>query len=320
VRDQYPRLSEFGVDGERLLQVISLLRAGEKSTYAEPSRSDLLSLPKDYMVSKWERAAAALDHAYEWAEHQGARPETLPNHGLLVAVAGYRSYVQDQNGSVLNDHEAVLRRWYFCKALQKGARQAVNYKIGQDFTELLAHTKTGRLPTFQRVELEWEDLMRLRKTEVRYKTIQCLMSTLITQDVVTGQKINNNTILEDHHIFPRAFAKAKGKAFEALADSIANRMVISRSGNRELGDKMPLEYFGNLVKLAKANGTVGDFVRRTECALIPGDPRREDWLSQFRPENFEKFCEVRSQLILDRVKEVVGDALVANSGSDKDET
>jgi NADH:ubiquinone oxidoreductase subunit C len=74
--ERYPILTDFEVDGERLLQTISLLQAAKEGRYAEPTRSDLLSLPPDFIEASWELGAETLDQTYRWAKSQGAREKT----------------------------------------------------------------------------------------------------------------------------------------------------------------------------------------------------------------------------------------------------
>ena len=43
--------------------------------------------------------------------------------------------------------------------------------------------------------------------------------------------------------------------------------------------------------------------------MIPGDPNDRHWTDIFSIENFEAFCKARAQLIVERVREVVGSSL-----------
>ena len=43
--------------------------------------------------------------------------------------------------------------------------------------------------------------------------------------------------------------------------------------------------------------------------MIPGDPDDRTWPDSFSVENFENFCRRRSELIVARVREVVGESL-----------
>ena len=54
-------------------------------------------------------------------------------------------------------------------------------------------------------------------------------------------------------------------------------------------------------------------------SLIPGNPLEESWTGTFAIGNFDAFCNARVELILDRIREVVGDSLVITQGIYQDE-
>jgi hypothetical protein len=104
------------VDGERILQVLSLYLAGKENRYSEPTRSDLLSLPREFIEATWAKASESLSQAYLWARHAGARTQTLPNHGVLVAIAAFEALLPEVRLTLLENYQAILRRWYFCNS------------------------------------------------------------------------------------------------------------------------------------------------------------------------------------------------------------
>jgi hypothetical protein len=317
-QETYPILQDFEVDGERVLQVLLLMRAGRDNRYAEPARNDLLSLPKTAIEQDWGLASLALSNAYQWARAQGARPKTLPNHGVIVAIAGYQGLANLQNTKPLDGEEAVLRRWYFCKVLQAGARQAANYKIGQDFSSLIKYRRDGVPPPFEDVRLSIGSVVRLRPADVRYKVLQNLMATTIRQDLSTGRILNSESKLHDHHIFPKAAHKKHGLASEKL-DSVANRIPVLEETNLSLGEAYPEKYMISMRNIASSNGTLDELSRRMEDCLIPGNLAAADWASTLVIDKFEEFCRDRAELILRRVKQVVGDSIVIGDPTADDE-
>ena len=229
--DEHPVLREFEVDGERALQALHLMRAGRENKYAEPTRTDLLGLPSKAIEDDWELATSALASAYTWASDQGARPDTLPNHGVLVALAASNGLHNDRADQPINANEAVLRRWYFSKILQAGASQAANYRIGQDFSALRKFRLDGTPIVFDDVALNLEIIMRLRRNDARYKALQNLLSATMRQDLVSAKKIDSTSRLHDHHLYPRASHKKLGLPSEML-DSICNRLPVLEDTNQ----------------------------------------------------------------------------------------
>jgi hypothetical protein len=311
-QDNYSVLKDFEVDGERILQVLSLYLAGKENRYSEPTRSDLLSLPREFIEATWAKASESLSQAYLWARHAGARTQTLPNHGVLVAIAAFEALLPEVRLTLLENYQAILRRWYFCKVLQSGSRQAANYKIGQDFSALLRYGSTKTLPTFDEVVFSPDTLIKLnRSIDVRYKALQCLMATTIRQDLLLGNPLTDSSDIHDHHIFPRSLGKTGTVKTEEL-DSIVNRLSVLKDTNLRLSDQHPLSYFNELRESAVRSGTLGDLQRRLRDCLIPGEVTERTWIDQFKTENFRSFCRARADLMVARIKEIVGDSLLVS--------
>ena len=313
-REEYPIFKDFDVDGERVLQVLHLMRAGRENKYAEPARSDLLSLPKSAIEQDWASASFALANAYKWATLQGARPETLPNNGVIVSLAAYQGLGEGEPSRPVGGEEALLRRWYFCKVLQAGARQAANYKIGQDFSSLIKHRRDGASLSFEEVVLNPDIIVKLRRSDVRYKALQNILAMTIRQDLVTSHVITADSKLHDHHIFPRAAHKKHGLSLDEL-DSISNRVPVLENTNQRLGEAYPERYLVDLRNTAKSNGTLDELARRFEDCLLPGNMLENVWAGSLKIESFGEFCRSRAELILKRVRNVVGDSLVVGEPS-----
>ena len=142
------------------------------------------------------------------------------------------------------------------------------------------------------------------------------MATTIHHDLKTGQRIDGKSEIEEHHIFPRRLAK-NNKIPKGLIDTVVNRIPILAQSNRSLRDQEPLRYLPELVNSARQTGTVGDLKRRFSDAMIPLNPE-EDSLDDLKIERFEQFLEKRADLLLERIREVIGDSLI-NSEPTPDE-
>lgn len=318
---ELPILQSFEVDGERILQTLALVYATQQRRYSEPSRSELLNLPAKFINDNWDRASKVLAYAYNWAGKNGARPETIPSHGIIVAIAAFFFLYPniERTDHSFND---MLRRWYFCNVLQQGARQAANYRIGVDYTNLVRYGQDRVLPSFAEVRLSVEILQNLTQPQdVRYKAIQCLLASTIQKDLLTGGNMTADSVIEDHHIFPRSLRKqANNQNGLSQIDSVANRIPILRDSNRELNDTPPAEYFALLRDSARRNGTFGELVRRMQACLIPSNPSDENWLEGFTNDNFSEFLYKRAELILERIREIVGESLATTLTEGEDDT
>ena len=314
--ERYPILEAFEVDGERVLQVLYLVLAGREDRYPDPSRSNQLALQSAEINREWARSSEALAITYRWAQAQGARPKTLPNHNILVALAAIRSLCSsdDLSREIWRDND-FIRRWYFSKVIQAGASQASNYRIGQDFTALRRYIKNQIQPHPEDVVLNPDIILKIKPSDVRYKSLQNVFATSIRQDLVSGGNITSESKLHDHHIYPRN-ADKRHNLSSTMLDSICNRIPILAESNLSLNEAYPQEYFRKLAEQARAQGTLEGLRRRLRDCMIPGDPAEVAWPDSFALENFEKFCRQRAELIVSRVREVIGASLKVGSLSE----
>lgn len=211
-QEKHPVLKDFNVDGERVLQVLYLVTAthNQKYRYIEPTRSNLMNLTTESINEEWRKASESLAKAYEFAKAQGARPETLPRHSLLVSLAAVRSLIFDEQGIDpwrKDENHDFIRRWYFSKVMQASRAQASNYQVSQDFQALLEYTRTRKPPEVPSVSLDVERLLKLKPSDVRYKSLQNIFAITLHQDLLTGNKVYPEDQLHDHHIFPKKQVK-----------------------------------------------------------------------------------------------------------------
>ena len=301
-------LKDFDVDGEQALQVLYLAVAGREGRYPDPSRSSLLDLRPEMISQEWSRVSEALAITYKWAQAQGARPKTLPNHNVLVALAAVRSLILVNMENELWPDQFFIKRWYFSKVLQAGASQASNYRIGQDFTVLYRYLKEGVRPQAAEVRLNAEIVLKIKPSDVRYRSLQNILASTIREDLVSGQIMDMESKLHDHHIFPRNAHRKHGLP-RPMLDSICNRITISAESNQKLGEAYPISYLRSLLEQAHSHGTLGGLQRRLNDCLIPGNPSEPTWLDCFSHDRFDTFCRSRAELIVQRVRQIIGDSL-----------
>lgn len=313
---QCPELLNFDVDGERILQVLALWDAKINNRSLDPTRSVLLSLDRTFISTNWTTAANSLSDVYKWARKNGATPKNLPNHGILAVIAAFNIVCADFTKKPMSNWQSILKKWYFSKILETGAKQASNYKIGKDFTMLVKYADDGTPLNFPVIQLNVDRLIQInRPTDTRYKSLQCIMATTATLDLVSGDSLDSD--LEDHHIFPRSLHKKSNLLLKEV-DSIVNRLVISKTTNQSLSDKIPQEYFSDLQELATKNGIIPDMNKRLKDCLIPGSIASPEFTEQFDILKFKEFLKNRAELILERVGDIIGDSLDASAEADEE--
>ena len=307
--EEHPILKNFKVDGERVLQVLYLVASARNSKYPDPTRSNLLALTPAEIKQEWARSSMALAKTYMWARAYGARPETLPSHNILVALAAVRSFLQGNwSSDPWKKGDDLIRRWYFSKIMHAGASQASNYRIGQDFIALRQYAEDGKPPSATEVNLNAEMVLHLKPSDVRYKSLQNVFAMTLRQDLVSAYKIDSESVLHDHHIYPKN-ARRKHGLSQSMLDGICNRVPVLEDSNLSLGEGYPDVYFQEMADRARSLGTLGDLSRRLRDCMIPGNPEELTWANSFSTEQFPVFCRKRAELIVSRVREIVGDSL-----------
>ncbi len=301
-QEELPILKDYDVDGEAILKILSLYHLRDNKKFPEPTRAILLSLPKDFINDKWEEAATCLSDAFKWLRNRGAIPITKPPHGMLVSIAATLMFFP--RGLNQPYFSVLLERWYFCSTLTTDSVARTNYKIGSDFGKLCDFLGTGGdFIDCPMVYFSTSAIIAIqdRKNNSNYQVIQALMRNNAKKDLMTGDPLDNNT--EDHHIYPYALYKS-GLKKNAL-NSIANKVIVSKSTNRDLRDKNPEKYLVALIEQNKNLGTTAVLDRIKAC-LIPYNSNNDN--AMYKTENFNKFLENRANLIIDKIREVVGKA------------
>lgn len=316
---EYPILKDFEVDGESVLQVLYLVVSASNRKYPEPTRSNLLALTQEEIDRAWQRSSKALAKTYDWAQSYGARPKTLPSHNVLVALAAVRSLASDDARKEPWKNEDLIRRWYFSKIMHAGASQASNYRIAQDFNALRQHAVSERHLDASEVNLNVDMVLTLQPSDVRYKSLQNVFAMTIRQDLFSGHKIDSQSMLHDHHIFPKN-ARQKHSLPQRMLDGICNRVPVLKDSNLSLGEGYPKDYFGGMADRARREGILDGLRRRLDDCMIPGDCSLPTWADSFSVEWFEKFCRNRAELIVSRLRGVIGDSLRSPSTSTEEFT
>lgn len=306
---KHPVLERFVAEGERVLQIVAITSGYEQRSYIEPTRGTLLNLTGKDILDRWDNCAESLAQALEWVEAHGAVPGIQSNDALLVPLAYFLGNVTAQWKTQNPSFNTILERWYFSHALQQGARQASNYKIGQTVSSLHRWLVDAQLPENPRVRLDQAEVLKLAKTDARYQAILALLRWKGGNDLWTEEPLKPDDV-EDHHIFPAALSKRYAIP-RRLLDSVANRLLVSRATNRNLSDRLPSDYIGRLLREAERSGTLSAKVDQLQGACLPLDLDIETSLNKLDPTTIASFLEQRASLILKRVSMVLGDSFEA---------
>lgn len=301
--ESLPILEAYGIDGERILQTMSLYHLNQEDKFPEATRSILLSLPPEFIIEKWTIAAESLAETCEWVKKLGAIAKTQPPIGLLVSIAA--TLMRYPKQLEYHSFNIMLKKWYFCSTLGEKPSHATNYKIGDDFRNFCNFIKNGKPIIFPKVFFTPESIIGINRiSDSKYKAIQALLHENIKMDLLSGDILEDP--VEDHHIFPYSLHKS-GISKKKL-NSIANKILISSQSNRVLLDKTPEKY---LQDISKRYSTDEDFHLFLDTCFFPFS-KNDYCLSQYSHSNFANFLQLRAELIIKKIKEVVEDAWSIN--------
>ena len=303
-RDKFPVLAEFDIDGERILEVLSMYSLTTLNKFPEATRKEKLSLTTLFINQNWTLAAEALAKAYNWVKHQGANNKTQPPHGIVVSIATTLFFYP--KALERPDFTTVLKKWYFCSILAKNPLPQTNYKVCDDFKKLKDCFENQKTLLFPYVYFNSEQLIDIKHiSDTRYGAIQSLMRTTASCDLLTGIPLQDQT--EDHHIFPYSLWKLSGFNRNKI-NSVVNRIIVSKETNRNISNTNPIKYLVELIEKHKKEGNTGDLNRRFDNLFIPYDANDLSFCEKISNEKFNNFLNDRALMIIERIKEVVGDS------------
>lgn len=294
-------LREFDVNGERALQCLVLYRSGNLiRKYDEPTRGAILSLDKSYVDENWDYIVQNLASVYEWAKHQGARGDTLPNHGLLVTLAGAKACIP-------NFSEDNFTEWYFLKNLSIGGRQAGNYLIANDFWELYQNFQNNKKIEPIQIAFNANILLKLKsKIDNKFRTIINLMLKSIRIDLWSGRTILPESEIQMHHIFPQYLKGEKDFTSHTSLLSICNQIPILATSNNAISNRHPDDYIGELIEKHTKSGTLGGLQSRFDDYLIPINVEDQKSFDLLSIANIDEFVTQRANLIIERLQKIIG--------------
>lgn len=311
----HPILKDYEVEGERFLQVTYLVHAClSGDTHPEPKRAALLSMPEEAINKYWNVAAQGLNEAYRWISSNGVTPATLPSSYPLVPLATILALNPDIQKDISFNFNSRMRQWFYSRVFTANA--ASNYMIGTDLSNLRSVISSGDSLDVKDVRISDDLLLKLNRSDNRFKAVLCLMSLNSDGDILTGESLKDD--VEYHHIFPRALGK-NGKISKIKLENVLNRLAVKRSTNRKLSDQLPSIYLRKLVKDAEKQGVLPDVQARMSGLLMPSDLQSSAYFDYFDENNYEDFLKARAALVMDRIKSILGSRVIAPSDDDLDD-
>lgn len=288
-------------------QHLYFLIPGQEKKVREPDRSfrrDVLIPDTSDFKRRWKQAVDSIERAINLLRHPHEfgviSPQYLPYAAIIPAFAALQTEASTLPPSHQREAQRKIRHWYWISVfLQRysGSGQAIT---SRDFMEMKRwFANDADKPAFinefasrfRDVDLKRE----IRRSSAVYKGIFNLLVLKGARDWFTGN-VPQHDDLDDHHIVPRAWGKAKN--IDAI-DSILNRTPLTANTNRNVvGSRLPNKYLQELIA-DSGKSTVSEFLKShlispTAFDILLRDP--------FTPQDFEEFLNERQRVAKDTIE------------------
>ena len=209
-------------------------------------------------------------------------------------------YLVDNGGRLTDQTDlARLMHWYISIAIWGRFSGPVETVINQDLGALRAADPIGallrNLRQSQGERSVTHENFDLNYNRARFYPLTYIMSRIKdARDWGTGNRLRHhslgdNTNLELHHIFPRAYLNRHGISANDI-NNLGNIAFQTRETNRTLSDRAPADYMPDIA---------ASWPSALESQWIPTDP--ELW----KVENYQRFLEARRRLLADAANEML---------------
>lgn len=303
------RKANFDLGSETPFRFMSLI-AGKGGKYVRLIDKDM---DQDKLKLAWDKTETYLKKSIDFLRGECRIPNSQMLKSINVVIVPAFIYLKlQQAGLNMNDTQVeALKKWaytaiafgYYSSSIDgklEADIKAINENDIDQALEILRKRALGNFPV---------DGIISPSAVLEKKSSSGLFNLLYFDAIGRGAKdwkhavaIDKNAItaefkVEYHHVFPKAAMKKIGVA-SAKWDSISNLAFISAEVNKEISDKLPMQYVPE----------IGIATQRFVEQLIPED------LESWKPENFEDFLRIRSESQAHAINALLG--LEGNIASD----
>ena len=306
--EEHSTLAEFSggepdAYGIFTLRTIALIRGHEVKSKA------LINLTPEHFVEDWQTAVRHVDKALQRMSSTteggfGAFDKSWIPYSTMIPVLAALLHRIERDRLGYLAYEAV-RRWYWGSVFLEryaGAVESTTYSDYLDIARIFddphhqpavfAEAADGVVNS---AHFSIRDVARRNAV---YRGVMNLIALRGAKDFRTGDAIEFH-LLDDHHIFPRAYLRRSGAAgpqqqySDTDVNTIVNRTLISSDTNRRISRSNPTTYLNNIVPPGRAVEVMASHFIENEAmeAMLAND--------------YDAFLLKREQSLLRRIRELV---------------
>ncbi|HEX7576301.1 MAG TPA: hypothetical protein VF360_07975, partial [Candidatus Methanoperedens sp.] len=270
----------------------------------------LKNLNCDHFNGHWNEICMlykkSIDFLYE--NHFIISQSWMPYDNMIIPLILFLKTTPTKDFSGITENQKnFIEYWYWASIFSQRYTGASNEAIVMDskiLIEIAENRKISEKSFFNKLEklqvkTNNDVKMLSKKGNSVYKGILNLINYesegLI--DWKNTSKLSLNSNLEDHHIFPKEYLRAKFKTLEdEEIDCVANRTLIPKITNIKIGKKKPSEYLKELEK--ESNPNISESLEKHQIS--------KDLINGIYDEDYLKFLDERA----DKISKLIHDYIV----------
>jgi len=245
-RQEHTVLDDFGLDPYYILQGISTI------IRKSPKRSVVLGLPVEDIVDHWDEVIVGMAESLKLLRDECGVlvARWLPYQTMLITMTAAWQPIGAARGPAVGERRAKLRRWFWCSVFSGSYENSPNTTTENDVPALRSWLEGGNVPevveSFNFDPERWRDITGRQRAS--YQGTIALLMRKTPRDFHDGVPLSKPVIdgraVDDHHIFPRGWLAAVGKA--SSTDSVLNHTLISKRTNILIGKRAPSAYLDEM--------------------------------------------------------------------------
>ncbi|MFB3226682.1 DUF262 domain-containing protein [Exiguobacterium sp. PHA03] len=258
---------------------------------------DILELNPESIRDNSEGLIKSIEKSLDYLQQEFnvISEDFLPKPQILVPL----SFLFSKIHSPSSEQNKVIKQWFWRVAFSDRYSAGTDKKMDEDikFFERVLKNDFSDINKYSiSIDSNFFKKQKLTKSNPYIKAVLLMMSKEIPLDLTNGRKIDTGSALsvynrkEYHHIFPKAFLKTEFNLDDDIINVIGNFCFLPASSNKVISDKKPSKYFEEIIpkehleKILKSN-------------IIPFE------MEIYEEDDYEKFLEERSKLLIEKVKE-----------------
>lgn len=229
------------------------------------------------------------------------------------ALIPFITYLDEQDRQISQEEKLQFLRWLNAAMMWARYSGSSDTTVERDLSLLDSESPTDELmqeiiDDRGRIEVQSSDLEgRGKRTKRFYNMIRMITRANEPVDWATGEPLVGSYTLESHHIFPKNKLyeqyDSSNSSHRKLVNEIANRAFVTSETNRALGDKLPEEYFPEILDKHPS---------ALESQFIPEN--EELW----KVENYEDFLVKRRDNLAKAINDYMTDLQIGTDPPEKE--